>query len=47
MLYNQSKEEGAIQTKNYTLIFKYMASETSPNITGAHFKVDNANVKGY
>lgn len=28
-------------SKNYTLIFKYIGSEHSPNITHAHFDVRN------
>lgn len=43
VLFDQAKEEeGAARTKNYTLIFKYIGSESSTNITHAVFNVKNA-----
>lgn len=42
VLFDQAKEEGVVRTKNYTLIFKYMGSESSTNITHAVFDVQNA-----
>lgn len=46
-LFNQTKDEDVVKTKNFTLIFKYIGSETSPNITGAVFNVKNANVNSH
>lgn len=42
VLFDQVKEESVAQSKNYTLIFKYMGSESSTNLTHAVFNVKNA-----
>lgn len=41
-LFNQVKDEGFARPKNYTLIFKYIHSDESSNITHAVFDVQNA-----
>lgn len=43
-LFNQVKDEGDARTKNYTLIFKYINSASSRNISYAVFNVQNAAV---
>lgn len=42
VLFDQVKDEGFARSKNYTLIFKYIGSETSTNISHASFNVKNA-----
>lgn len=41
-LFNQVADEGFARSKNYTLIFKYINSEDSKDITYAVFNVQNA-----
>lgn len=42
VLFDQAKDEGFVRSKNYTLIFKYIAPESSTNVTHAVFNVQNA-----
>lgn len=42
VIFDQTQDENIIQPKNFTIIFKYIGSETSPNISYAHFNVQNA-----
>lgn len=41
-LFNQVQDEGFARSKNYTLIFKYINSKDSVNVTYAVFNVQNA-----
>lgn len=41
-LFNQVIDEGVARSKNYTLIFKYINSKESTEITHAVFNVQNA-----
>lgn len=42
VLFDQSKEENDVKTKNYTIIFKYIGADSSPNVSSAVFNVENA-----